>query len=187
MGAKRLRRKGVDLVEKLASQLDPVLDEPLQLTCPDCGAKVEQTAHTCPHCGMLFHERERGKAPRLPANGPPKTDPTVTEFAQRMDHIERVTRILCVVGGFVFALLAGLSLWAMLSGFGGVRTGAAGLVLFGLLSLVLRAGAEGRGRRAGNPGQAPRLPYVPDEVARGEGGEGDAGARLSAQARHGAE
>jgi len=147
MGAKRLRRRRADLVEKLAEQLDPVVDEPLQLTCPDCGAQVEQTAHLCPHCGTIFYERQRGKAPRLPSSGPHKVDPDVTEFARRMDHIERWTRILCVVGGLVFALLAGLSVWAMVGGAPvGGRTGAYGLLLFGLLSLVCFArGLKGEG------------------------------------------
>jgi hypothetical protein len=151
MPAKRLKPKRTDLVEKVMEQLDPVEDEPLMLTCTDCGAQVERTAHSCPHCGALFYQRPGGKGPLRSAAGPHKTDPDVADFARRMDYIEKWTRILCVIGGVVFALLALLSLWGMFAGaFMGGRAGLCGLLLFSLLAAVcLARGLKGEGAELG--------------------------------------
>jgi len=151
MGARRFRRRPIALVGKLAAQLRSPEEEPLRLTCPGCGVQVEQTAHSCPQCGVLFHQRQLGRAPRLPASRPHETDPAVAAFARRMDRLERWTRILCVAGGFGFALLAGLSLWALVSPDSRDElTAAGGLALFGLLAAVCFArGLKGEGAELG--------------------------------------
>jgi hypothetical protein len=151
MPAKRLKPKRTQLVEKVLEQLDPVEDEPLRLTCPECGAQVEQTAHICPHCGALFYQRPGGKGPMRSANGAHKVEPDVADFARRMDYIEKWTRILCVIGGIIFALLALLSLWSMFGGsYTGARTGLCGLLLFSLLAAVcLARGLKGEGAELG--------------------------------------
>ncbi|MBM3498407.1 MAG: hypothetical protein FJX74_07015 [Armatimonadetes bacterium] len=159
MGAKRLRRRPIALMGMLAQQLEPTEEQLLRLTCPGCGVQVEQTAHLCPQCGVLFYERQHGKAPRLPSTGPRETDPDVAEFARQMDHIERWTRILCVAGGCMFALLAGLSLWTLVGGsVDGGRTAMFGLLLFGLLSAVCFArGLKGEGAELGILDKTPGL------------------------------
>jgi hypothetical protein len=146
MAAKRLSQKAPGPVRRLAGQLEPIDDEPLRLTCPGCGVKVEHTAYSCPQCGVLFYERQHGRVPRLPDDGPHETDPAITEFARRMDHLEKWTRRLCVGAGVLFLLLAALSLWGMVSGPMGGRTGLYGLLLFGLLAAVcLARGLKGEG------------------------------------------
>jgi len=147
MPAKRVKRKVSSVIPEVLAQLEAPEDEPLMLTCPDCGAQVEQTAHSCPHCGSLFYERQRGKARRVPSTGPHREDAAVADFAQRMDRIEKWTRVLCVIAGIVFALLAVLSLvgtFLVPMGVGG--RGLAGLLIFGLLSAVcLARGLKGEG------------------------------------------
>ena len=151
MPAKRLKRRRPDLVERVRESLEPVEEEPLLLTCTHCGARVERTAHTCPHCSTLFYERTEGKAPRAASPGPHKTDAEVAEFAQRMDRLEKTTRVLCTIGGIMFALLALLSLWGLLTvPMVGGRGGVAGIVIFGLLAAVcLARGLKGEGADLG--------------------------------------
>jgi len=83
-----------------------------------------------------------------PTDGEPHpVDPEAADFARRMDRIEKWTRILCVIGGIVFAILAIASLVSLLgshTGFG--RHSLYAIFVFGLLAAVcLARGLKGEG------------------------------------------
>jgi len=85
----------------------PEPPEPLHVTCPACGTQALLTDHACSHCGQVFYERRPGKAAKHKERAAPHAPgPEVQEFASRMARTEKWTRVLCVVGGIVCALIA---------------------------------------------------------------------------------
>jgi hypothetical protein len=138
MPARRLRPKHEKpWLPQIPDEPEP---EPLEVTCPSCGGKAALTDHACPHCGDVFFERRRGRIPRERVPQSHAADPSVQEFAARMDRIERWTRVLCVVGGILLIPLGVLMfLWGI--GLYGALMGAI-VVVAGLV--CLKRGVSGR-------------------------------------------
>ena len=109
MAAKRLRKQRPRATPRTLQPPDTPQVERATVTCPGCGATAELADHTCSHCGQLFYQRPNGQVGREPRQGPPSNGPEIAEFAQRMDRIERLTRVICVVAGLGFAALTVIS------------------------------------------------------------------------------
>jgi hypothetical protein len=137
MPAKRLEPKKPHQKPWILQEPDEPEPEPAHATCPSCGTQALLTDHACSHCGQVFFERKKGKAAqyreRTPAHAP---DPSIQEFASRMEQTERVTRVLCTLGGLLFGLLFIVSLL----GLGGISGGfyADALLLFLAVVCLLR-------------------------------------------------
>ena len=145
MPAKRLPNKTPRSKPWILQAPEEPEPEPLEVSCPACGAKAPLTEHVCPKCGQLFYERPHGKVPREHPSELHAPDPSIEEFAERMDRAEKWTRVLCVIGGVVFLLIAVVSFLAVVPfGIGG-RECVLGALIFGVLAFVcLKRGLTGQ-------------------------------------------
>ncbi len=85
--------------------------EPKPLTCPHCGARLDEEEHFCPDCGadVTIHPAPRNEPVKAPEQEPkqkPETEPT-QEAEAKPEHIE-------VKGGLYLAVLLGLMLGNLL-------------------------------------------------------------------------
>jgi hypothetical protein len=106
MPARRLPRKQSGGKPWILQEPEVAEPEPLHVTCPACGTQALLTDHACSHCGQVFYERRPGSAAKHKERlAPREPDPEVQEFASRMAHTEKWTRVACAIGGVLLALV----------------------------------------------------------------------------------
>ncbi|HJN17243.1 MAG TPA: hypothetical protein QGH10_17190 [Armatimonadota bacterium] len=106
MAAKRLRKRKPNSRPPWSPATPDAEEhaEPFMLTCTGCGQPVESTEHACPSCTTVFHQRP-GTAPRIESGQTPRQlDAEAVEFSDRMDGIEKWTRIICILIGTLAAI-----------------------------------------------------------------------------------